>query len=203
MSSTENIDNLSLNDKKKVLHVGCGPADITGIGCITDPENWIEHRLDIDPNAKPDYCCSMLNMYHVPKDEYDLVFSSHCLEHVFSHEVRQVLWQFERVLKPGGIVMIYVPNLQQAAQFIVDNGILKKAYTTEDGNNIDIYPIDMIYGWVGAVAQGHEGMQHKTGFTPESLKLILQASGFINVAIHPDEHFNLMAAAQKPTSLKE
>jgi len=182
---------------KKLLHVGCGPSDINCIDMIEDKENWEETRLDVDHTVNPDYLCSMVNMYHVPKEEFDMVFSSHNLEHVYSHEVIQVLWQFERVLKPGGLAVIIVPNIEAIAKFIVDKGFLDVAYTTNDGNNLEIRPIDMLFGWVGGVAAGKEGMQHKTAFSKDSLAMALSHVGFDEINVSVDEHFNLYAVARK------
>lgn len=182
---------------KNLLHVGCCTATIKDIKYITDPENWREYRLDIDPNVNPDYCCSMLDMWTVPADRFEMLHASHCLEHVYSHEVIPALSQFLRVLKPGGVAVISVPDLVQVAKFIVEKDFLDVAYVTADGNGIEVRPIDMLYGWTGGVANGNLGMQHRTGFSPYSLELVCKAAGFEKVEVHEDEGFAMFAVAQK------
>ena len=44
----------------------------------------------------------------LPPASQDYVFSSHCLEHIPGW--RYVLKQFERVLRPGGVLVLYLPH---------------------------------------------------------------------------------------------
>lgn len=54
--------------------------------------------------------------YGVPLDDAsaDYVFSSHFLEHLFRREGERLLRECHRVLRPGGIVRIAVPDLEYA-----------------------------------------------------------------------------------------
>lgn len=42
--------------------------------------------------------------------EFDYVYSSHCLEHVHWYELHETVKQWASVLKPGGVLEIHVPN---------------------------------------------------------------------------------------------
>ena len=85
---------------KTFLHVGCGPKrkDHTTPGFNVSEYN--ELRLDIDQNASPDIVGTMTDMSGVDTASVDAVFSSHNIEHLYSHEVPVALAEFRRVLKP-------------------------------------------------------------------------------------------------------
>lgn len=46
-------------------------------------------------------------------DSVDLVYASHCLEHFSHREVARVVAEWHRVLKPGGILRVGVPDFDQ------------------------------------------------------------------------------------------
>src|SRR5690606_6200765 len=92
--------------QRTILHVGPGhrnngaklPAAFQG-------SDWQEIRLDIDPANEPDIVGSMLNMAAVQDASVDAIYSAHNIEHVYAHEVPQVLKEFLRVLKPDGFLV--------------------------------------------------------------------------------------------------
>jgi SAM-dependent methyltransferase len=47
-------------------------------------------------------------MASISDNEFDFVYSSHCLEHM--HDVRQTLTNWVRILKPGGVLYFTVPD---------------------------------------------------------------------------------------------
>jgi SAM-dependent methyltransferase len=49
-------------------------------------------------------------MAGVPDASYDFVYSSHCLEHM--RDVRMALRNWVRILKPGGILYVVVPDFE-------------------------------------------------------------------------------------------
>ena len=49
----------------------------------------------------------------------DAVYSSHTLEHVYIDEARQVLREVSRVLKPGGLVRLALPDAEQLARAFI------------------------------------------------------------------------------------
>ena len=67
--------------------------------------------MDIDPAAQPEVLGSLTKMDAFPAHEFDAVWSSHTLEHLYSHEVPAALAEFKRVLKPDGFALITCPDL--------------------------------------------------------------------------------------------
>jgi SAM-dependent methyltransferase len=163
---------------RKFLHVGCGnarKADTTkGFNC----DAWQEIRFDIDPSVAPDILGTIADMSAVSDGSVDAIFSSHSIEHVYAHEVPQVLKEFGRVLADGGFVVLTCPDLQSVCQEIARDRLLEPLYTSESG---PITPLDILYGYRPSLAGGKLHMAHKCGFTYSALCNSFFAAGFRKV----------------------
>lgn len=169
------------------LHIGCGvmqPDETDQLplwakGCK-------ETRLDIDPNVKPDVVASMLDMGEI--GPFDTVYSSHTLEHLYPHQVSGAVDECFRVLKPGGLAITIVPDLE---------GVLatdETLYTAILGDEIS--GLDMIYGKASYVAS-NPYMAHHCGFTSKTLTQVLTAAGFEQVTA-TRMGFSILATGKKP-----
>jgi SAM-dependent methyltransferase len=182
------------DDRKAVLHVGCGPPNPENLHPRFRGSEWREVRLDIDPGVRPDIVDSIVSMARVESDVYDAVWSSHNLEHIYAHEVPRALSQFLRVLRPGGSVLIAVPDVQQVAKAIAKIGLEETLYVSPAG---PIAPLDMLYGYRRAIELGDEFMAHRTGFTARTLTRKLAEAGFVSVDVQPRSDKAIWAAARK------
>lgn len=163
--------------RKTVLHVGCGQADIRHLPAYFQ-KRWQEIRLDIDPDAHPDILGTALDMSAVPSHSVDAVYSSHMLEHLYAHELTIALAEMKRVLKPDGILVATVPDLQTVARMIAEDRLLDTAYESPAGS---ITPFDMVYGHRGFISSGKLYMAHRGGFTLTTLIDALKGAGFASV----------------------
>jgi len=160
--------------RKKVLNVGCGRAD--NLDARFRGEEWIEVRLDIDPEVQPDVVASITDMSMIDDGAVDAIWSCHNLEHLFPHEVPVALREFHRVLKTGGFAFVLAPDLQAAAQRVVDDRLEDPVYEAENGTPVS--PRDMIYSHEKFLATENPYMLHKTGFTRRTLARRLEEAGF-------------------------
>lgn len=180
----------SPQDIRKLLHVGCGPAtQAQAHPAFRDPRQWAETRLDIDPGANPDIVASMTDMSVVGDAQFDAIFSSHNLEHLYPHEVPTALAEFRRVLKPTGVALVMVPDLQRVGELVAANGLEDPAYRSPAG---PICPIDMLYGFRKSLAEGNLFMAHRMGFTRKTLSQYFLRAGFAAVTAQRDG-FDLFA----------
>ena len=58
----------------------------------------------------------------VPDETADALYSSHMLEHLDRREARQFLAEARRVLKPGGVIRLAVPDVRLVAEAYVREG---------------------------------------------------------------------------------
>jgi SAM-dependent methyltransferase len=177
-----------------VLNVGCGDSPRSLHPYFRGP-GWREVRLDIEPATRPDIVCSITDMHPVNANSVDAVWSSHNLEHLHRHEVPLALAEFLRVLKPEGLLLLTLPDLQKVAELVVAGRIEDEAYRSPSGA---ITPLDMIFGHSPSLARGHLYMAHKTGFTLASLRRLLLAAGFADVRLRQGSFYDLWATARKP-----
>lgn len=181
--------------RKTVLNVGCGYPLRQRLHQHFQGPEWREIRLDVDPAVQPDILCSITDMKPVPTDSVDAVWSSHNLEHLHRHEVPRALAEFLRVLKPGGLLLLTLPDLQQIAELVVADRLEHQAYMSPSG---PITALDMIFGHTASLAQGRAAMAHKGGFTATTLQQLLVVAGFAEVRLRRGASFDLWASALKP-----
>ncbi len=181
--------------KQIVLNVGCGPARPENLDEYFHRPEWHEVRLDIDPNVEPDIIGTTVDMSGVPDGVVDGVWSEHNLEHVFAHEVETVLREFLRVLRPGGIAMLSVPDLQRVAKHLAA-GDLERPFYESDAGPIGV--LDVLYGHGPSIAGGNEYMAHRTGFSAKSLGEHMRNAGFVSVNVTRIEIALLEASGRKP-----
>jgi predicted SAM-dependent methyltransferase len=161
----------------KLLHVGCGPQNITRIKGFST-HGWEEVRFDIDPNVNPDLLGTLTDMSSVADASVDAIYSSHNIEHVFPHEVPTVLREFHRVLKADGFVVLTCPDLQSVCEHVVNDKLYDTLYVSPAG---PIAPVDILFGHRAAMEQGNLYMAHRCGFTWKVLSGLFQEAGFQSI----------------------
>lgn len=164
---------------KTFLHIGCGPQKKANTTRAFAGDDWTELRLDIDAEVHPDIVGTMLDMSAVDSGSVDAIYTSHNIEHLYSHEVPLALAEFTRVLKPDGFVVITCPDLQSVCALVADDKLTETVYTSQAG---PITPLDILYGHRPPIARGNQYMAHRCGFTMKVLSATLQGAGFAMVA---------------------
>ena len=100
-------------------------------------------------------------------NEVDLIYSSHALEYFDRDEVKEVLAEWQRALKPEGILRLAVPDFEACAKLYVNHNVPLSQY------------VGMFYGkWK---MTKDTTIYHKTVYDYISLKEVLENSGFRNV----------------------
>ena len=173
--------------RKVVLHAGCGDETLPPYLSHCD-----EARLDIDPAVKPDIVASMAEL---PEGlgPYDAVYTCHALEHLYPYDVVPCLDGFLRVLKPGGVAIVIVPDLEDVKP---TDEVL---YTTVSGTAVT--GLDMYYG-LGVSLKERPYMAHHCGFVQDTLHRLMVQVGFKNVVVHRQQNDvifrSLVAIGEKP-----
>jgi SAM-dependent methyltransferase len=164
--------------RPRMLNVGGGSKEIPIPPHYGD---WRHDLLDIDPKGKPDVVCDARELHTLAASQYDAVYCSHNLEHYYKHDGPKVLKGFLHVLKPDGFAEIRVPDLNSVMKRVVESNIdIEDILYESPGGPISAR--DVFYGWAKQIeSSGVDFYAHKTGFTVDSLRVLLLQSGFPNV----------------------
>lgn len=124
------------------------------------PDGYV--TVDIDPANKPDIVADITNMTSVADASCDEVVAGHVLEHIEWPDSFAAIAEFARVLKPGGVVKIAVPDMASLMRMLLSG---ESAF----------HVMGLIYGLGGRV---NTFERHRYGFTPGMLADILETLGF-------------------------
>lgn len=180
--------------RKIILHLGAGTKSLMEADpALRDSGEWREIRVDVDPASKPDILASFVDLRgKVPTGSCDIVWTSHAVEHVASHEADTVFGEMRRVLKADGFAIITCPDLEAIAQKIVDVGLDTPLYTSPAG---PITALDVLYGHRPSIGRGNEFMRHRTGFSARTIAEALMAAGFSEVRTTTGRFYDLWVLA--------
>lgn len=147
------------------------------------------HTTDIRPDSKPDFVMDS-RLLSLPDEAYDLVASSHHLEHIPRWEQDQVWREIFRICKPGGSIEHIVPNIAWAAAHIADG-------------HVDEHVMNVLYGAQEAHGYDRQWNLHYFGYTPQLAKEMAEAAGFVDVKVtsfrdEPALGYNLWIRGNKP-----
>jgi predicted SAM-dependent methyltransferase len=135
------------------LHLGCGARYIPGFVHV-DIEDYshVDHRVPV--NA----------LTFAQDGSVDLIYASHVLEHFGRHEVDQVLREWHRVLRQGGLLRVAVPDFEAVTIRYRETGELSEL--------------------VGLVCGGQRNQYdfHKMVFDEKLLRERLLSAGFARAA---------------------
>jgi SAM-dependent methyltransferase len=186
------------NTRRRVLNAGSGFSAPDRLHVGFDRGHWAEVRLDVDPRTTPDLVGSISDMRDVIPDEtFDAVWTSHSVEHLYTHEVVPAFCEFRRILKPDGFVLATCPNLEPVMELVLRCGLDTVAYQSPAG---PIKAIDMLYGHGRSIASGQWAMAHHTGFTPDRIGEVALQAGFCEARVLEGDSYDLWAVLLMPNS---
>lgn len=136
------------------LHLGCGPRYIPGF-------------VHVDAQAAPHVdIVGPVERLPMGDNSVSLIYASHVLEHFGRLEYKAVLKEWFRVLKPGGILRLSVPDFAACAAIYYESGLA-----------------DGLSGLVGLIVGGQRNEHdfHKMIFDEDFLRRELLDTGFREV----------------------
>ncbi|MHB8904519.1 MAG: class I SAM-dependent methyltransferase [Melioribacteraceae bacterium] len=132
------------------IHLGCG--EINSKEFINVDSRFFPHIHHISQVQKLPF---------FPDNYADLIYTSHTLEHIQMLDIKDVLVEWKRVLKPGGILRISVPDFDK----------ILTVYTSND-NSIEVIWKPLMGG------QEYKENSHYSVFNYNYLEKMLIGSGF-------------------------
>jgi predicted SAM-dependent methyltransferase len=175
-----------------IINAGCGASGAERLPGLF--ASWRHVRVDVDPLARPDIVADITDLAPLGDNFADALWTAHCVEHLYRHQVVNALTEFRRVLKNDGFVVITVPDVQTISRYIAEDRITETIYESPAG---PISAHDMLFGHGKSVAEGHLHMAHKTAFTPSYMIECMQAAGFADIVVRRRPNFELAVVAAK------
>lgn len=161
-----------------LMNLGCGPRGSSQLPPYFS--SWRQVRVDIDPSVDPDVLASITDLSAIPSESADAIWTSHCIEHLFAHEVATALAEIRRVLRSDGFACILVPDLQTVANYVSADRLHEVIYQSSAG---PVTPHDVVFGFGPAIEGGRPSMAHRCGFTPTVLMQRLQGANFSDIVL--------------------
>jgi len=149
----------------KKLNLGCGDKILPGYINV----DVAEARL----GKKPDVLCDLRKLTPFEDQSVDEILSVHVVEHFWRWEVVDILKEWVRVLKPGGVMYLECPNLLSACQAILQNPDMASGPGPEGQRSMWV-----LYGdpsWKDPL------MIHRWGYTPRSLAQVMHEAGLVKL----------------------
>ena len=141
------------------LHLGCGKRHIPGFV-----------HIDAVDYPHVDHVASIDNLSFIQDNSVDLIYNCHVLEHFKRRDVERVLHEWFRVLKPGGVLRISVPDFAKLCEVYQRDGNINLVIGALFGRQDYLYNI------------------HYNVFDFVSLSEVLQQSGFSEVKHYDWRH---------------
>lgn len=152
-----------MTDEILKLNLGCGNKNLEGYVNV----DLVEERKGV----KPDVLCDVRDLSGYFSDNVaDEVLAVHILEHFYPWEVHDILKEWKRVLKPGGKIVIEVPDLMKAIFHLLAN---------PENARLSMWAL------YGNPRERDPLMCHKWGYNKQSLCMELHLAGFENFTQAP------------------
>jgi SAM-dependent methyltransferase len=180
------------NRAKLLVNLGSGPKGTAWLPAMF--ADWRELRVDADAKAAPDLLADITDLSAIESGSIDAIWSAHCLEHLYLHQVATAIAEMHRILVDDGFLCLIVPDLQVLAEYIVNDKLHEVIYQSAAG---PVIAHDIIFGFGPYLAQGNHGMAHRCGFTPGLLVRELQKSPFAEIILRRRPNQELAAVARK------
>jgi len=137
------------------VHLGCGKRYIPG---------FIHVDLDAFPHI--DYRSGIEALPMFADDSADLIYCSHAFEYFDREQVPEVLAEWRRVLKPGGLLRVAVPDFEALASVFRKTGELNQILGPLFGRVVVNSPA------------GELVLYHHTAYDYRSLERVFVQAGF-------------------------
>jgi len=143
----------------KYYYPGCGSSNLNHKLAASWEGNWVYgDAVTLD----------------FPSNVFDEVLFVHTLEHLSFEDGNRALEHIARVLKPGGVAEIEVPDLTKACKLFLET----EPFVLGGDNRVWWRKVGLFYGTTGSDG---EGQFHLAGYTKNYLKKKMEEHHFIDI----------------------
>lgn len=148
--------------------------------------------LSFVPSVNVDYVADAAERLPFPDKTFEMLYASHVLEHIPWFRTREVVVEWTRVLRPGGILELWVPNGYKLCELLCDIERGRERPEWQDGWR----PAKSIRGpfdWINARllygARSDYPSWHQAILTPSSLETLFSEAGLVEIVILEPSQF--------------
>lgn len=149
------------------VNIGCGHKLLDGFVNVDLENNWSD--------VQPDVVADVTKRLPFEDEVADEVHAYHVLEHLYRWQTEEVLAEWTRILKPGGLLVIELPCLDKIVMYIA--GCMKHGVKVDDRLSV--------WGLFGDPNYKNEAMCHRWCFSRSELLQVLKGIGMVNVTAMP------------------
>lgn len=151
------------------LNIGCGARVLDG---------WTNCDIVRNPAAPrdPEILCDA-KAIPLPDGCADVAQAIHVFEHFYRWEAEGVLREWRRLLKPGGLLILELPNLVKCCE----NFLSGRKRGGKDPDQL------ARWGIYGDPRTGDKFMNHPWGYSPDEVIDLLHANGFADAVERPTQ----------------
>ncbi len=149
----------NLPEGSKVLELGGGD----------NPQPITTCNVDVRQGKRVNFVVNFEEFpWPIKDDEWPIVLSIFCLEHISWRLVTQTLKEIHRIMQPGGKLVVVVPNTEAQMKYI----LAKPEWDGDEGS--------MLFG-----GQDYGENAHKSAWSPRWATKIFSEAGFENIIVSP------------------
>ena len=158
---------MAANLKPIIRGMTSTPVRKLHIGGAEARDGW--EVLDVREAVHVDHVGNALDLSRFGEGTFAELYASHVLEHFdYAHELPQVLAEWFRVLAPGGVLRLSVPDIDILAHLLLQRHVLDI--------NQRFQVMRMIFG-----GQTHAHDHHRVGLNQDFMAAFLARAGFVNL----------------------
>jgi ubiquinone/menaquinone biosynthesis C-methylase UbiE len=128
-------------------------------------QDWVWLNVDANPKWQPEYVAYGENMPEIQDGRMDVVVLHHVIEHAGCGESADMIRECHRILKPGGSLIVCVPDMYELVQMWLSGKLTDQLFFTN------------VYG----AFMDSEADRHRWGFTGKTLAAALRDAAKWNI----------------------
>jgi SAM-dependent methyltransferase len=159
------------------LEIGCGDRRIEGF-----------ETLNIISGSDVDYVCDASKPLPFNDNTFDIIYSSHILEHIPWYQTEVTLKEWVRILKSGGTLEIWVPDGLKICQTLITAELGVANLIENDGwykfnprKDPCVWASGRIFTYGDGTGKPDHPNWHRALFTARYLKELFELVGLINI----------------------
>lgn len=102
----------------------------------------------------------------------DEIMCIHGFEHFYRWEVDDLINEWKRLLKSGGLLVLEMPDLIKCCENVISGYVQPGKHPEQFG----------MWGLYGDPQHGNPFMGHRWGWSPKTLRAFLKSHGFVSIA---------------------